>query len=507
MATAVEKLPDDPALLKALIRKERESFQKQLNTLIEALHLERHRRYGTRSEKAPGQGELFDEAEQDNDEVIVESDKDSAASSPKLKKTGTRKPLPKELPRVRHVHELPEEERQCDCGCTLEKIGEQISEQLDIIPASVQVIEHVRVKYACKHCEDGVKTAPRPATLLPKSIASANTMAFVITSKYADGIPLYRLSSILKRYQIDIPRQTLSESVLKTATLIEPLIDRLREHLMQSPVLHMDETPVQVLNEPDKTPQSRSYMWVQRGGPPSQSVVQFTYSPSRATAVPNELLTGFCGTLMTDGYKPYRTVAATKELTHLCCWAHARRKFVEAQKAQPKGKTGKADMAISLIGKLYAIEKPVKFSDAAQRHRTRQEQSVPQLKKIKAWLEKTAQQVPPKSAIGKATHYSLEYWPELTRYVENGQWPIDNNIAENAIRPFVIGRKNWLFSNSQRGAKASANLYSLIETAKAIQVEPYQYLSWLFERLPKTRPDNIDSLLPWNMPTAVSNQP
>ena len=164
-------------------------------------------------------------------------------------------------------------------------------------------------------------------------------------------------------------------------------------------------------------------------------------------------------------------------------------------------------MAISLIGKLYAIEKSVKFSDAAQRHRTRQEQSVPQLKKLKAWLEKTAQQVPPKSAIGKATHYTLEYWPELTRYVENGHWPIDNNIAENAIRPFVIGRKNWLFSNSQRGAKASASLYSLIETAKANQVEPYQYLSWLFERLPTAEPDSIDSLLPWNMPTATANQP
>jgi len=325
-------------------------------------------------------------------------------------------------------------------------------------------------------------------------------MAYVITSKYADGLPLYRLSGILKRYKIDLSRQTLSESVLKSAQLIEPLIARMREQLMQSSVLHMDETPVQVLNEPDKSAQSRSYMWVQRGGPPGKNVVQFTYDPSRATTVPEKLLVGYQGALMTDGYKPYRVVALSNQLEHLCCWAHARRKFIEAQKAQPKGKTGKADMAISLIAKLYAIEKSVQFSDAATRHRTRQEQSAPQLKKLRTWLEKTVTQVPPKTAMGKATLYTLEYWSELSRYVENGHWPIDNNAAENAIRPFVIGRKAWLFSNSQRGAKASANLYSLIETAKANQREPYQYLSWLFKRLPETDATDIESLLPWNMP-------
>lgn len=507
MATATDTLPDDPAELKAyfakeLARRDRalDELRAQMNTLIEALHLERQRHFGARSEKNRLQQTLFDEAEQEVDATAAPEPDEFATATPSTpNKRATRQTLPPELPRIERIHDLPEHDRVCVCGCTLNHIGDDISEQLDIIPATVQVIRHVRKKYACKGCETGVKTAPRPAVLLPKAIASASTMAYVITSKYADGLPLYRLSDILKRYNIHLPRQTLSESVLTTATKIEPLIECMRAQLLASDLIYMDETPVQVLNEPDKTPQSRSYMWVQKGGPPGKTVVQFNYDPSRSTAVPDRLLAGFNGVLMSDGYKPYRTVAATYKLKHLCCWAHARRKFVDAQKAQPKGKSGKADMAISLIAKLYAVEKQNRDSDAATRHRNRESLTVPALKKLRKWLDKTSLTVPPKSVLGKAIHYTLEYWSELSRYVEEGHWPIDNNTAENAIRPFVIGRKNWLFSQSQRGATASANLYSLIETAKANQVEPYQYLCWLFERLPTTPADQIERLLPWNM--------
>ena len=507
MATATDTLPDDPAELKAyflkeLARKDRQigDLRSQMSTLIEALHLERQRHYGTSSEKNLSQQALFDEAEQESETPPLPDVVANTSAAPTIpKKKTARKALPPELPRIERVHDLPENERVCTCGCALNHIGDDISEQLDIIPATVQVIKHVRRKYACEQCENGVKTAPRPAVLLPKAIASGNTMAYVITAKYADGMPLYRLSDILKRYNIELPRQTLSESVIKTASQIEPLIQCMRNQLLASNLIYMDETPVQVLNEPDKTPQSRSYMWVQKGGPPGETVVQFNYDPSRSTAVPDRLLAGFTGTLMTDGYKPYRTAAATHKLTHLCCWAHARRKFVEAQKAQPKGKSGKADMAISLIAKLYAVEKQHRDSDAATRHRNRETLSKPALLKLRAWLDKTALQVPPGGALGKAVHYTLEYWQELSHYVKNGQWPIDNNTAENAIRPFVIGRKAWLFSQSQRGATASANLYSLIETAKANQVEPYQYLCWLFDRLPQTPSHEMDRLLPWNM--------
>jgi hypothetical protein len=325
-------------------------------------------------------------------------------------------------------------------------------------------------------------------------------MAYIITSKYADGLPLYRLSGILKRYGIDLPRQTLSEAVLKGGHKVTPVIDNMIGQLLAGDVLQMDETRVRVLNAPDKLAQSQSYMWVQRGGPPDKPVVHFTYDPSRGAAVPDRLLENYSGALMTDGYAAYRSILAGKPIDHLCCWAHARRKFIDAKKAQPKGKTGKADMAINFIAKLYAVEKQSKDTDCEQRHSQRQQHSVGTLEKLHAWLLKPQQQVPPKSAVGKAVNYTLSYWSELSRYTENGHWPIDNNLAENAIRPFVIGRKAWLFSNSQRGATASANLYSLIETAKANHREPYQYLSWLFERLPTADLDNCEPLMPWNAP-------
>ena len=511
MSLAPKQLPDDPDKLKLLLLKERsasiqreDKLKQKIDILFEALRLEKHRLYGTRSEKSFDQSDLFfDEAETfvDGDNAVAdEHDVTDCITPTKKRKPSVRKPLPPELPRLRHVIELSIEDRLCSCGCTLVEIGEDISEQVDIIPAQVQVIQHVRKKYACKACDDNIKTAPRADVLLPKSIASGNTMAYIITSKYADGLPLYRLSGILGRYGIDMPRQTLSESVLKVAEKVAPLIEHMKQSLMKSPCLYMDETRTQVLNEPGKTAESNSYMWVQRGGPPDKPLIQFHYDPGRSTATAERLLQGFTGTLMTDGYKPYRQVAKANGITHLCCWAHSRRKFIDAQKAQPKGKTGKADMAISFIAKLYGVERQTKMSDAATRHQTQQQTSVPVLKQFHQWLIKSQQQVPPKTVLGKAVNYTLEYWPELSRYIENGEWPIDNNPAENAIRPFVIGRKAWLFSNSQRGAMASANLYSLIESAKANGKEPYSYLSWLFEKLPSADLKNIEALMPWNMP-------
>ena len=504
MDLAANQLPDDRVTLKELLKnclQREDKLKQQIHSLLEALRLEKHRLYGASSEKSPDQSELFDEADTFTDESEAVDEPGAAVSTETSKKqTPTRKPLPPELPRVRRVIELSEAQRQCSCGCTLVEIGEDISEQVDIIPAQVQVIQHVRKKYACKACEDTIKLAPTPQVLLPKSLASGNTMAYVITSKYADGLPLYRLSGILDRYGIDMPRQTLSESVLRVAQRLSPLMDHLDQQLMNSPLLCMDETRVQVLNEPDKTPQSNSYMWVQRGGPPGKTMIRFHYDPGRSTDTAKRLLADFTGALMSDGYKSYREVAKANGLIHLCCWAHSRRKFIEAQKAQPKGKTGKADMAVNFIAKLYAVEKQTKTGDAAQRHCVRQHTSVPTLNQFHQWLLKSQQHVPPKTALGKAVNYTLAYWPELSKYTDNGDWPIDNNPAENAIRPFVIGRKNWLFSNSQRGAKASATLYGLIETAKANGKEPYSYLRWLFEKLPGADLQNIDSLMPWNMP-------
>ena len=506
MVGTANTLPNDVESLKKLLLAERKTvnrLQKQIDELFESIRLARHQRFGASSEKAPGQGELFDEAEDTVDEAERVEPEELVFSSDNTKpkkQQKARKPLPEQLPRIRNVIELPEDERVCPCGCQLSEIGDDVSEQLDIIPAKLRVIQHVRKKYACKSCEETIKIASTADTLLPKAIASANTMAYIITAKYADGLPLYRLSTILKRYGIELSRQTMSESVIATAQKIEPLIEHFRLNLYASSVMHMDETTVQVLNEPGKTAQSKSYMWVQRGGPPDRPIVLFNYDPSRSSAVPDRLLENYSGALMSDGYAAYQQVAAKKNLIHLCCWAHVRRKFVDAQKAQPKGKSGRADSAIAKIAKLYAVEKRHKQSDSTTRQLARENESKRILEELKLWLEKTQQQVPPKNALGKAINYALKYWPELSRYIENGDWPIDNNVAENAIRPFVIGRKNWLFSNSERGAKASANLYGLIETAKANAQEPYQYLSWLFERLPRTKPADYASLMPWHMP-------
>ncbi|MCV4096016.1 IS66 family transposase, partial [Pseudomonas aeruginosa] len=242
-------------------------------------------------------------------------------------------------------------------------------------------------------------------------------------------------------------------------------------------------------------------MWVQAGGPPQQPVVLFDYSTSRAQEVPLRLLAGFSGYLMTDDYAGYNAVAVQDGIERLGCWAHARRRFIDAQKVQPKGKVGRADMTLNLINKLYGIERDHQDSSDLERHAARQQRSLPILGQLKAWLDKTQPQVSAQNALGKAVNYLASNWSKLVRYVEGGHLPIDNNRAENAIRPFVIGRKNWLFSDTPKGARASAQIYSLIETAKANGQEPYAWLRHVLERLPTASSvEDYDALLPWNCP-------
>lgn len=280
-----------------------------------------------------------------------------------------------------------------------------------------------------------------------------------------------------------------------------PLINLLRDQLLAHDVLHMDETPLQVLKETGKTAQSQSYMWVQSGGPPGQRVVLFDYDASRSGAVPKALLGDYGGHLMTDGYEGYNAVVTQNGITHLACWAHARRKFIEVQRAQPKGKTDQADVALGLIGKLYGVERDLKeVGNIAQRTLERKTRSVPVLNELREWLDKRKSGVPPKSKLGEALAYLDKYWPKLVRYVERGDLPIDNNRAENAIRPFVIGRKNWLFSDTPAGAHASARIYSLVETAKANGHEPHSYLCRVLRDLPGAKTvEGIEALLPWNL--------
>ena len=477
----------------------------KIQYILEQWRLSRHRRFGPSSESH--QGELFNEAEalvdqapdtpDDHDEGEDDTGKDS---SPKKKaKRGHRRALPPELPRIEHVIDVPEDQRLCDCGTPMVRIGEDVSEQLDIVPMQIRVIRTVRPRYACPKGDQAPVQMPAPAQVLPRSNFSAGFLAMLAVVKYVDGLPLARFEKVLARHGVDVPRQSLARGIIKLAQALQPLHNLARDALLDSPVIYMDETTVQVLKEPGRSPTSTSYMWVQRGGPPGKPVVLFDYESSRSGQIPVRLLDSWQGYLMTDGYDGYAPVARGAGVEHLACAAHARRKFVEAKRASPNGKSARADHALDLFGQLYRIEARLKEATDAERFEARQTRSLPVLQKLRAWLDDTLPVVTPKSKLGEALGYLHNVWSRLVRYTERGDLPIDNNAAESAIRPFVVGRKAWLFSDTPAGAHASAVLYSLVETAKASNREPYAWLRYVVERLPMaTTVDEIEALLPWN---------
>src|SRR5471032_234856 len=503
MNSLPENLPDDPVLLKQMLGKmldERQLDKGKIVRLEEQNALLLQRLFGRKSEQtadaATPQLALFNEVESLAVPVTDESDEEVVAPT---QRRGKRKPLSADLPRIEVIHELPEHELTCVCGCRKHAIGEEVSEQLEIVPMQIRVIKHVRKVYGCRDCETAPVTADKPAQLIEKSMASPSVLAMLLTTKYVDGLPLHRFEKVLGRHGIDIPRQTLARWVIQCGEHFQPLLNLMRDSLLASRVIHCDETRVQVLKEPDRDPGSQSWMWVQTGGPPDKPVILFDYSTSRAQEVPSRLLEGYRGYLMTDDYAGYNSLGAQAGVERLGCWAHARRKFVEAQKVQPKGKTGRADIALKLISKLYGIEIAYKEKSDEVRKKARQDLSCHVMGQLREWLRKTLPYVSTQNALGKAVTYLANNWEKLERYVEEGYLPIDNNAAERAIRPFVIGRKNWLFSDTPRGAKASAQLYSLVETAKANGQEPYAWLRHVLEHLPMaTSVEDYEALLPWN---------
>lgn len=482
--------------------------------LIEQMVLARQRLFGTSSEQLSAQGRLFDEAEalaQSSTEAqdiaavppaapaIVPLGQVIAQTSTKLTR-GKRRPLPAALPRVDVIHDVPVDQRCCPCGTPMVEIGQDISEQLDIVPMQIRVLRHVRIRYGCPGSTHAPVTAPLPPQPLPKSNASPDLLAMLLAVKFVDGQPLARFEVVLGRHGMPVPRQTLARWVIGTRALLQPLHNLLRDTLFDGAVIHMDETVVQVLKEPDKTPTSNSYMWVQSGGPPGKPVVVYDYDPRRSGEVPVRLLAGYQGYLMTDGYDGYNPLIRTGGIVHLACWAHVRRRFVDAARVQPKGRRGKADEAVAMIGALYGIERNHKHDTNEARHIARQQLSEPALATLHSWLTKTLPEVAPQSALGTALSYLQKYWARLIRYTERGDLPIDNNRCENAIRPFVVGRKNWLFSDTPAGAEASAVIYSLVQTAKANGVEPYLWLRRVLRDLPAAKTvDEVEALLPWNL--------
>ena len=504
MAPELSALPNDIDELKQKVV----SLYLQIDGLKETILLLQRLHFGPKSEQGPvpGQSELFDQ-EGAIEEVRTVSPEEAASYRIPVRshnrRAPGRKPLPKDLPAIEILHDVPEAERVC-CKRPMNRIGEERLEQLGVIPPQFYRVVHVRPKYGCGVCDgentEGavIKVAPAPEQLIPKSIVTPELLSWVLTAKCVDGLPFYRLEKMLHRYGVEISRETMCMWMQQGASRLLPLVGLLREEILRSEVIQADETTVQVLREPGRSATSKSYLWVYRGGDSGHPVLCFEYHPSRGAEVPLKFLNGYQGVLQTDGYEGYTEVGKQPGIVHATSMAHARRKFVEAAKvAKVKGL---ADYALrEFFRPLYAIEaeaRELKLGPEA-RLKLRTEQAKPILEGFKSWLDEKVLQTPPSLRLGKAIGYARKLWPKLTRYAEDGRIEIDTNLLENAIRPFCVGRRAWLFHDSPEGAKASAVLHGLIQTAKAAGLEPYHYLRFVFTKLLTMKPDDeFAALLP-----------
>jgi transposase len=476
----------------------------------ERLRAYRRELFGAKSEaRALDQLGLFNEAEVlgANTTPAQELTSESTAGALKRKKRGHRKPLDPDLPREVVRHELAEAERFCaNDGHALVEIGVETSEQLDVIPEQVRVIQHQRVKYACPCCDLGIKVTPAPPRIIPRGLLTESALAWIATGKYQFGMPIYRQAGLLRRFGGDISSNTLAASMVRVGLATQPVINLMRDTLLDAELIYCDETTFQVLKEQGRKPQTKSYLWAQMTGS-GIPIRCFTYTPGRGAQLAHKLFAGIRqgAVLMTDGYEPYNGISEQHQLVHLGCWAHSRRYFVKAEDNVPKAARSPGLLAtrfIKLIGKLFAAEARSETWTAERRQRLRRRYSVRVLNAIEKLSLEQSPGVVPQSLLGKALTYLREQWPKLTRYVRNGEWPISNNPCENSIRPFVVGRRGWMFADTVDGANASANIYTLVETCKANGIEPYSYLTWLFQRLPLAQNvDDYDALLPWKMPS------
>lgn len=459
-------------------------YKEKYARLIEEIRLAKQHRFAPSSEKNIPQQDIFDEAGVELPEEVkeqLEEDKIEVSSHAR-KKHPVRRKLPSYLPREIIVHDIAENEKLCSCGNHLVRIGEEISEQLKYIPAKISVIQHIRPKYACKPCQENVKIASLPKFLLPKSIATPELVANTIISKYCDHIPLYRQEAIWRRMEIDMPRSSLCGWILKVAELCEPIVKLLKKHITSYDYVQADETTVQVLNEVGRHNQTKSYMWCYRGGGDKPCIV-YDYQETRGGYHAQRFLKGFKGYLQTDAYSGYSWADDSANIVSVGCNAHARRPFAELAKSN-KG-TGLAAEALKFYRKLYKVEKHARENNLSSegRYELRQQESKPVLDAFKKWLEHHLTKTSEQGKIGQAIRYCLNHWSDLINFLTDGRIEIDNNLLENAIRPFALGRKNWIFMGSPSGARAGSIFYSLIETCKANNIEPYKYLCTMLNRI------------------------
>ena len=497
-------------------RAEYENMQAQIQWLMEQLRLSRQKRFGMTSEHTSEDvmeqlSLLFNEAEVYADQGAQEDDSRVVVASHKRHKKHeyTLGELPEDVPVEVVEHRLPEEELICpECGETMTEIGKDVRRRLKLEPAKVVVVEDWYYTYACRKCEkENIETpvvkAAREPNFIPGSFATPEAAAYLMVQKFTMGSPLYRQEQELRHRGIPLSRQTMSNWLLWGAEhLLKPVYNLLHQELLKREVLHADETTLQVLHEPGKTAQSKSYMWLYRtSGDTDRPIVLYEYQPGRSACHPKTFLAGFKGYLHTDGYPGYHSLP--DEITVVGCWAHARRKFDEAMKSLPKGKAKNSSAAqgLAYCNLLFKIEEGLADLSPKERYDQRLKQAKPVLDAMLAWAyTRTAA---PKSALGKAFTYLKDQWPYLLNYLKDGRLEFSNNRAERSIKPFVIDRKNFLFANTPSGARSSAVIFSLIQTATENGLDPYRYLTWLLSSAPEmdlAQPKVVQLLLPWNAP-------
>lgn len=487
---------------------EKEELEAKLKWYEEQFRLSQQRRFGSSSEKTnQDQLSLFNEAE-DTTNTTVEEPTVETITYKRKKQIGQRERMLENLPTETMEYRLSDEDQVCSCcDGELHEMSTEIRKELKIIPAQVKVVEHVRYVYSCRHCERNeietpIKTASMPSPVFPGSLASPSAMAYTMTQKYVESMPLYRQEKHLERFGVSISRQTLANWIIYGAnTWLSLIYDQMHKHLLIQNSLHADETTLQVLSEPDRPATSNSYMWLYRTGREGPPIILYDYQQTRASKHPRRFLDGFEGYLHVDGYAGYNGLS---NVTLVGCWAHARRKFTEALKALPESASTsnvKAKEGLAFCNQLFEIERDLKDVSPEERYKERLERSQPVLEAFSAWLREQTPRVLPKSALGQAIKYCRNQWERLGAFLQDGRLEIDNNRGERSIKPFVIGRKNWLFSNTAKGAKSSAIIYSIVETAKENGLNPFEYLSYLFEELPNmdtTNKSKLDELLPWS---------
>jgi len=414
----------------------------------------------------------------------------------------SQKSFPSHIPREVITHDLSEEEKVCKFDLSpMVKIGEEIVEKLDVVPSSLKVIQHRYLKYACKCCQQNLQQPKAIPSVIPGSFAESGLLAHVVVNKYLFALPLYRQEVLFKQKNINIPRATLARWMIACANILTPLVNEIKKYILSQPVIHCDETYVQVLKGTDKKPTAKSYMWVLASHKNAHPASYFQFYPNRSMSSANDLLKNYSGFLQVDGYDGYNNICEQFNVTRVGCWAHVRRKFDSALKdGAPVGKT-LAGAFLSEIQNLFLIEKEIESLSPEEKMDIRKNKSPIIIHNIRKLIDDNVYKVLPRSKLGNALGYISHEWPHLLHFLNNGLISLSNNRVENCIRPFAIGRKNWLFSQSVHGAQASATLYSLIATAKDNDLHVEEYLNDLFFKLPilgKSENPDYTPLLPWN---------